>query len=105
MNILAPALIFTALSAKEFDLAANELLILGSVGVVLGSGLLAWRFAKLLREDPRTFVPPMMFNNCGNLGPPACRARLRLDRTLRDGGDVHHLEPAAFHARRAYLSA
>jgi predicted permease len=70
LNILAPALIFTALSSKEFDLAANDLLILGSVGVVLGSGLLAWPFAKLLREDPRTFVPPMMFNNCGNLGLP-----------------------------------
>jgi predicted permease len=70
MNILAPALIFTALSSKDFDLAANKLLILGSLGVVLGSGLLAWPFAKLLREDPRTFVPPMMFNNCGNMGLP-----------------------------------
>ena len=70
MNVLAPALIFTALSSKDFDLAANKLLILGSLGVVLGSGLLAWPFAKLLREDPRTFVPPMMFNNCGNMGLP-----------------------------------
>ena len=70
MNILAPALIFTALSSKDFDLAANKLLILGSLGVVLGSGLLAWPFAKLLHEDPRTFVPPMMFNNCGNMGLP-----------------------------------
>jgi hypothetical protein len=40
------------------------------VGVVLGSGLLAWPFAKLLRADHRTFVPPMMFNNCGNMGLP-----------------------------------
>lgn len=32
--------------------------------------MLAWPFAKLLREDVRTFVPPMMFNNCGNLGLP-----------------------------------
>ena len=70
MSVLAPALIFTALSSKDFDLAANKLLILGSLGVVLGSGLLAWPFAKLLREDPRTFVPPMMFNNCGNMGLP-----------------------------------
>jgi predicted permease len=70
MNVLAPALIFTALSSKDFDVAANELLIVGGVGVVLGSGLLAWPFAKLLREDPRTFVPPMMFNNCGNMGLP-----------------------------------
>jgi predicted permease len=70
LNILAPALIFTALSSKDFDLVANEWLILGGLGVVLGSGLLAWPFAKLLHEDPRTFVPPIMFNNCGNMGLP-----------------------------------
>ncbi|MEO8675480.1 MAG: AEC family transporter [Casimicrobiaceae bacterium] len=70
MNVLAPALIFTALAGKDFDLAANRVLILASIGVVLGSGLLAWPFARLLHESPRTFVPPMMFNNCGNMGLP-----------------------------------
>jgi len=44
--------------------------MLGCVGIVLGSGLLAWPFARLLRVDYRTFVPPMMFNNCGNIGLP-----------------------------------
>jgi predicted permease len=68
--VLAPALIFSALASKDFDLAANAPLIAGSVGVVLGSGLLAWPFAKLLRQDYRTWVPPMMFNNCGNMGLP-----------------------------------
>jgi malate permease and related proteins len=70
LNVLAPALIFSALASKEFDLAANRTLILGAIGVVVGSGLLAWPFAKLLHEDARTFVPPMMFNNCGNMGLP-----------------------------------
>jgi len=70
LNVLAPALIFSALSGKDFDLAANRGLILGAIGVVVGSGLLAWPFAKLLHEDVRTFVPPMMFNNCGNMGLP-----------------------------------
>ena len=70
MNVLAPALIFSALANRDFDLVANRLLILGSIGVVLGSGLIAWPFAKVLREDHRTFVPPMMFNNCGNMGLP-----------------------------------
>jgi predicted permease len=70
MNVLAPALIFSALSSKGFDLDEHRLLMLGSVGVVVGSGLLAWPFAKLLRIDHRTFVPPMMFNNCGNMGLP-----------------------------------
>jgi malate permease and related proteins len=70
MNVLAPALIFTALSSKDFDLPANRLLIVGCIGVVLGSGLLAWPIAKFLNVDRRTFVPPMMFNNCGNMGLP-----------------------------------
>ena len=70
MTILAPALIFSALASKEFDVAANQMLLIGSVGVVLGSGLLAWPIAKLMRVDHRTFVPPMMFNNCGNMGLP-----------------------------------
>ena len=70
MNVLSPALIFTALSSKSFDVWDNRLLMLGSIGVVLGSGLLAWPVARMLREDARTFVPPMMFNNCGNMGLP-----------------------------------
>ena len=70
MNVLAPALIFSALASKDFNLAANWMLIVGSVGVVLGSGLLAWPFARLMHADMRTFVPPMMFNNCGNMGLP-----------------------------------
>ena len=70
MTILAPALIFSALASKDFDVGAYGALMLGSIGVVLGSGLLAWPFAKLLHADVRTFVPPMMFNNCGNMGLP-----------------------------------
>jgi len=70
MNVLAPALIFSALSSKSFDVFGDAPLILGSIGIVLGSGLLAWPFAKLLHQDARTFVPPMMFNNCGNMGLP-----------------------------------
>ena len=70
MTILAPALIFSALASKDFDVAANRSLMLASVGIVLGSGLLAWPFARLLHTDYRTFVPPMMFNNCGNIGLP-----------------------------------
>ena len=70
MNVLAPALVFSALASKDFSVAANGLLIVGSVAVVLGSGLLAWPLARLAGIDARTFVPPMMFNNCGNMGLP-----------------------------------
>ncbi|MCC6196325.1 MAG: AEC family transporter [Burkholderiales bacterium] len=70
MNILGPALIFSALASKEFDLAANAVLMLGSIGVVLGSGLAAWPVARALRVDFRTLGPTAMFNNCGNMGLP-----------------------------------
>ena len=70
MTILAPALVFSALASKDFDVGANLLLMAGSVGVVLGSGLIAWPVARMLKVDYRTFVPPMMFNNCGNMGLP-----------------------------------
>jgi predicted permease len=70
MNVLAPALIFSALSSKSFDVAAYQRLMVGCVGVVLGSGLLAWPVARAMRVDWKTLVPPMMFNNCGNMGLP-----------------------------------
>jgi predicted permease len=70
MDVFCPVLIFVALSSKEFDLAANGLLAVATLSIVLISGLIAWPFAKLLHGDPRTFVPPMMFNNCGNMGVP-----------------------------------
>jgi predicted permease len=70
MTILAPALIFSALASKDFSIGASGPLMLGAIGIVLGSGLLAWPVARILHVDYRTFVPPMMFNNCGNIGLP-----------------------------------
>tara|TARA_R110001599_G_scaffold64023_4_gene179442 strand:- start:119536 stop:120456 length:921 start_codon:yes stop_codon:yes gene_type:complete len=70
MSVLSPLLIFTALAGKDFDLAQNGILILIGVVISLGSGLIAWPLARLLGYDVRTFVPPMMYNNCGNMGLP-----------------------------------
>jgi predicted permease len=70
MDVLCPLLVFTALAAKDFDLAHNGMLILAGVVISLGSGLLAWPVARLLGYDVRSFVPPMMYNNCGNMGLP-----------------------------------
>lgn len=70
MEILCPLLIFTALAAKDFDLANNGMLILAGALIALGSGLLAWPVARLFGYDVRSFVPPMIYNNCGNMGLP-----------------------------------
>ena len=70
MEIFVPALIFAALSAKSFDLGAYDRLAIGALLMLLGSGLLAWWLARLLGEQPKTFAPPMMFVNAGNMGLP-----------------------------------
>ncbi|MFZ6842893.1 AEC family transporter [Undibacterium sp. RuTC16W] len=70
MDVLCPLLVFTALAGKDFDVAHNAWLILAGVLIALGSGLLSWPLARLLGYDVRTFVPPMMYNNCGNMGLP-----------------------------------
>lgn len=70
MDVFVPALVFAAMADKSFDLAANWGLALGAVVGVAGSGLAGWGLARLLGVAPKTLVPPMMFNNCGNLGLP-----------------------------------
>ncbi len=70
MMILLPALIFHVLSGKDFQLGEFGWLALGGVVVVLGSGLLALLVAKVARLSYKTFVPPMMFTNSGNIGLP-----------------------------------
>jgi predicted permease len=70
MELLCPLLVFTALAAKEFDIAHNASLILAGVLISLGSGLLAWPVARMFGYDVRSFVPPMIYNNCGNMGLP-----------------------------------
>jgi len=70
MDVFVPALVFAALAGKSFDLLSYQALALGGIAVVLGSGALAWPLARLLKVDTKTFLPPMMFNNSGNMGLP-----------------------------------
>jgi len=70
LEVFTPALIFSVLSAEGFDLASYADLALAAFVVVIGSGLLAWPLARLLGWNTQVFVPPMMFNNSGNMGLP-----------------------------------
>lgn len=69
-EVLGPLLVFTAMAAKDFNLTQNVTLIVAGVLISLGSGLLAWPLARALGYDARTFLPPMIYNNCGNMGLP-----------------------------------
>jgi len=70
LEIFTPALIFSVLSGDGFELALYTELAAAAALVVLGSGLVAWPVARLLGYAPRTFLPPVMFNNSGNMGLP-----------------------------------
>lgn len=70
MDVLCPLLVFTALAGKDFSLTQNLPLLAAGILISLGSGALAWPLARRLGYDVRSFVPPMMYNNCGNMGLP-----------------------------------
>jgi len=70
MDVFVPALVFAALVNKEFRVTEFVPLGLATLFVVIASGVAGWLLARLAGIAPRTLVPPMMFNNCGNLGLP-----------------------------------
>lgn len=70
LDVFGPFLVLANLSDKSVDLVSLWPLVVASIAIVLCSGLMAWPYAKLSGQNPRTFVPPMMFNNCGNMGLP-----------------------------------
>ncbi|MDP1653551.1 MAG: AEC family transporter [Rhodocyclaceae bacterium] len=70
MDVFIPALVFATLAGHRFDLVTYWALAVGAAAVVLGSGLAAWPLARLMKVETKTFLPPMMFNNSGNMGLP-----------------------------------
>ena len=70
IEIFTPALIFSILSSEGFDLVQYADLAIGTAIVVLGTGLVVWPLTKLFNWPLPVFLPPMMFNNSGNMGLP-----------------------------------
>lgn len=70
MELFVPLLVFAVLAERNAPLSDYAWLALGAAAVVLGSGLVLWPLARWLRMAPRMFLPPMMFNNTGNMGLP-----------------------------------
>jgi len=70
MRLFVPALVFDSLTQKNFDISAHPWILLAGVMVIFGSGLLSWPIARFSKQSMASFVPPMMFNNCGNMGLP-----------------------------------
>ena len=70
MELFVPMLVFAVLADRQAPLADYASLALAGAVVVLGSGLVLWPVAKWLKLETKTFLPPMMFNNSGNMGIP-----------------------------------
>jgi len=70
MDVFVPALVFAAMAGKSFDLVAYAPLALGGFLVLALCGLFAWPVARLCGVQAKTLVPPMLFNNSGNIGLP-----------------------------------
>jgi malate permease and related proteins len=70
LDVLAPALVYSALADKAFQLQDHAVLLLGGALLILASGAVAFLVARGSGTQPRTLVPVVMFNNCGNMGLP-----------------------------------
>ena len=70
LELLVPALVFSVMSSKEFEIAIYADLAISASVIILVSGLAAFITATLFSYNWRTLVPPMMFKNWGNLGIP-----------------------------------
>ena len=70
MDVFVPALVFGAMVSKDFRIAEYLPLAGATAFMMVGAGVVGWLAAKALGMQPKTLVPPMMFNNCGNLGLP-----------------------------------
>jgi Predicted permeases len=67
MELFVPLLIFSVLASKSVDILDYLPLAMGATVIVMGSGILTWPMCKLTGINSKTFVPPMMFTNTGNL--------------------------------------
>ncbi|MAW57586.1 MAG: AEC family transporter [Oceanospirillales bacterium TMED33] len=70
MELLVPILIFSVLAGKNVQLEEYVILAIGVACIILGCGLITWLLCLFFKIEPKTFVPPMMFTNTGNLAFP-----------------------------------
>ncbi|WP_100637836.1 AEC family transporter [Marinobacter salexigens] len=70
MELFVPLLVFAVLADQQAPLQDYAGLALAATVVVLGSGIVLYPLARILNLNLKTFLPPMMFNNSGNMGIP-----------------------------------
>jgi len=70
MDVFMPALIFHVMIQDDFYPSQYFSLMFAGALLMLGSGTIAFLFARIAGFSWRAFVPPAMFSNWANLGLP-----------------------------------
>jgi len=70
LEIFVPALVFSALADRSFDLAGHWAFATGAFFMIVGCGLIGWLVARVSGIPAKVIVPTTMFNNSANLGLP-----------------------------------
>ncbi len=71
-NVGTPCLVFYTLTDAKLDPNIFGSMALMSIGAIASTGLLAILVLRLTGSDIRSFLPSLMFSNCGNMGLPLC---------------------------------
>jgi len=72
MNIGAPCLILNGMTGLEIDTPSFITMIWAAMAVMATCGVIGVAVLLLLRQPLRSFLPPVVFGNTGNLGLPLC---------------------------------
>ncbi len=72
MNIGAPFLILKGIASLESEAADFGLMMAIGIAVLIGSTAVSMIVLGLLRQPLRSYVPPVVYGNVGNLGLPLC---------------------------------
>ena len=72
MTLAVPCLIFTALMKTEIENSALGWFTLAALAGYVLIAALSTICCRLLNLEGRTFLPPLVFGNTGNLGVPLC---------------------------------
>ena len=70
LEVFVPALVFSALADRSFDLAGHQAFAIGAFLMIVGCGVVGWLVSRLSGIPAKVIVPTTMFNNSANLGLP-----------------------------------
>lgn len=70
IDLFCPLLVYSTLSNSTLSITTLGPLVMATLLIVVGSGVLAWFVTKVFHLPVAAVTPTSMFNNCGNMGLP-----------------------------------